>query len=259
MENEDQPKESMGFWQANPKTMFALGLITGVAVMAVIALGFILNFLLSGKNVSALTANNQQVAQQPTAQQPTADPTAQQPTTPSQPPKAVDEAKDHIWGPKTAKVTLIEYSDFECPYCAKHYDTMEQIKKAYPNDVRIIYRHFPLSFHPNAEKAAEASECASSQGKFWEMYAKIFEANKAGNMSVATWKQAAKDLGLDSAKFDKCLDSGDMAKVVAADQAEGSNAGVGGTPATFINGTLVEGALPFDSFKTQIEAAGAKN
>lgn len=259
MENEDQPKESMGFWQANPKTMFALGLITGVAVMAVIALGFILNFLLSGKNVSALTANNQQVAQQPTAQQPTADPTAQQPTTPSQPPKAVDEAKDHIWGNKSAKVTLIEYSDFECPYCAKQYDTMEQIKKAYPNDVRIIYRHFPLSFHANAEKAAEASECASAQGKFWEMYAKIFEANKAANMGVATWKQAAKDLGLDSAKFDKCLDNGDMAKVVAADQAEGSSAGVGGTPATFVNGTLVEGALPFDSFKTQIEAAGAKN
>ncbi len=259
MENEDQPKESMGFWQANPKTMFALGLITGVAVMAVIALGFILNFLLSGKNVSALTANNQQVAQQPAAQQPTNNPTAQQPATPSQPPKAVDEAKDHIWGPKTAKVTLIEYADFECPYCAKHFDTMEQIKKAYPNDVRIVYRHFPLSFHPNAEKAAEASECAAAQGKFWEMHDKIFAAKKAGTMSVDAWKQAAKDLGLNTDKFDKCLDSGEMASVVAADQAEGSNAGVGGTPATFINGTLVEGALPFDSFKTQIEAAGAKN
>lgn len=258
MEN-DQPKESMGFWQGNPKTMFALGLITGVAVMAVIALAFIVNFLLSGKNVSALTANNQQVAQQPTAQQPTTDPTAQQPTTPSQPPKAVDEAKDHIWGPKTAKVTLIEYSDFECPYCAKHFDTMEQIKKAYPNDVRIVFRHFPLSFHPNAEKAAEASECAAAQGKFWEMHDKIFDANKAGAMSVSAWKQAAKDLGLNTDKFDKCLDSGETAKIVSADQAEGSNAGVGGTPATFINGTLVEGALPFDSFKTQIEAAGAKN
>lgn len=254
MENVDQPKESMGFWQANPKTMFALGLITGIAVMAVIALAFILNFLLSGKNVSASTDNNQptqQVAQNnPTAQQPT----DQQPT-PSQPPRAVDETRDHIWGPKTAKVTLIEYSDFECPYCAKHYDTMEQIKKAYPNDVRIVYRHFPLSFHPNAEKAAEASECAAAQGKFWEMHDKIFEANKAGKMSVDAWKQAAKDLSLDSAKFDKCLDSGEMAKVVAADQAEGSNAGVGGTPATFVNGSLVEGALPLESFKAKIDAA----
>ncbi|MHB8831526.1 MAG: DsbA family protein [Patescibacteria group bacterium] len=258
MEN-DQPKESMGFWQGNPKTMFALGLITGVAVMAVVALAFIVNFLLSGKNVSALTANNQQVAQQPAAQQPTTDPTAQQPTTPSQPPKAVDEAKDHIWGPKTAKVTLIEYSDFECPYCAKHFDTMEQIKKAYPNDVRIVFRHFPLSFHPNAEKAAEASECAAAQGKFWEMHDKIFAANKAGAMSVDAWKQAAKDLGLNTDKFNKCLDSGEMASRIAQDQAEGSAAGVGGTPATFINGTLVEGALPFESFKTQIEAAGAKN
>jgi len=258
MENTDQPKEPTSIWQGNPKTMFALGLITGVAVMSTIALVFVLNTLLSGKGFGALAATGgtqqaAQVAQQPT-DQPTAD--AQQPT-PSTPPRAVDSS-DHIWGNKDAKVTLIEYSDFECPYCARHFDTVEQIKKAYPKDVRIVFRHFPLSFHPEAQKAAEASECAGVQGKFWEMHDKIFQANKDKKMSVATWKQTAKDLGLDTAKFDKCLDSGEMAKRIATDQSEGSSAGVGGTPATFVNGELVEGALPFDSFKTKIEAAGAK-
>ncbi|MFA6099539.1 MAG: thioredoxin domain-containing protein [Patescibacteria group bacterium] len=260
MEHSEKSSDSSNFWQGNPKTMFVLGLITGVAIMSTIALVFVIDFLFSGRSFgasAATTQGTQQVAQD-TNTQPTTDPTVQQPTTPSQPPKAVDEAKDHIWGNKSAKVSLIEYSDFECPYCAKQYDTMEQIKAAYPNDVRIIFRHFPLSFHPNAEKAAEASECAAVQGKFWEMYAKIFEANKASKMSVDTWKQVAKDLGLNTDKFNKCLDSGEMAKVVATDQAEGTTAGVGGTPATFVNGELIEGAMPFESFKAKIDAAGAK-
>jgi protein-disulfide isomerase len=254
MEHSESASES-GFWQGNPKTMFALGLVSGVAIMSVVALVFVLDFMFSGKTAGAIAANNpptQQVAQNnPTDQQPT----DQQPNQPSQPPKAVDEAKDHIWGNKNAKVTLIEYSDFECPYCARHFDTIKQIQQTYSKDVRIVFRHFPLSFHPNAQKAAEASECAGAQGKFWEMHDKIFEANKAGKMSVDQWKQDAKDLGLDTNKFNKCLDSGAMASVVSADQAEGSAAGVGGTPATFVNGELIEGALPFESFKAKIDAA----
>jgi len=161
---------------------------------------------------------------------------------------------DHVTGPANAKVTLIEYSDFECPYCLRHYDTTKQIMQAYPNDVRVVYRHFPLSFHANAQKAAEAAECAGAQGKFWEMHDKIYEANRAEKMGVDAWKQAAKDLKLDSAKFDKCLDSGETAKRIASDQEEGSGAGVAGTPATFVNGEMVEGALPFDSFKSKIDA-----
>lgn len=248
---------SQGFWDGNPKAMFALGMIAGVAIMSTAALIFVLNFLLSGKSFGALAANNtgNQIAQnQPSANDPTAnDPTANQPTQPSQPPRAVDKT-DHIQGPANAKVTLIEYSDFECPYCLRHYDTTKQIEQAYPNDVRVVYRHFPLSFHANAQKAAEAVECAGLQGKFWEMHDKIFEANRAQKMGVDTWKQAAKDLKLDSAKFDKCLDSGETAARVASDQTEGSAAGVGGTPATFVNGEMIEGALPFDSFKTKIDA-----
>lgn len=253
----DSSKDSSSLWQGNPKTMFALGLVAGVAIMSTAALVFILNFVLSGKSFGALAANA------PTAQvgqptDPTADPTAQ-PTQPSNPPKAVDAKAEYVLGPVDAKVTLIEYSDFECPYCLKQFDTTKQIVKAFPKDVRIVFRHFPLSFHPEAQKAAEASECAGQQGKFWEMHDIIFEANRAKKMGVDTWKQAAKDLKLDSGKFDKCLDSGEMAAKVASDQNEGSGAGVGGTPATFVNGELVEGALPFESFKSAIEAAGGKS
>ncbi|MFA6503930.1 MAG: thioredoxin domain-containing protein [Patescibacteria group bacterium] len=256
----ESSKESSNFWQTNPKTMFAMGLISGVAAMSVIALVFVLNFLFSGKTAGAfgLVAGNtqptQQVVQDPNAVQPT-DPNAVQPTQPTNPPMAVDAKTDHIKGNANAKVTLVEYYDFECPYCLKQFDTMKQVEQAYTNDVRVVYRHFPLSFHPEAQKAAEASECAAAQGKFWEMYDKIFEANRAQKMGVDQWKQDAKDLGLDTAKFNKCLDNGEMASVVAADQADGANAGVGGTPSTFVNGQMLEGALPFDSFKQAIDAA----
>lgn len=243
-------------WESNPKVTFALGLVVGVAVMSTVALVFVLNFMLSGRGVGALAANTTANTVANTVAN--TNPTAEQPTTPTNPPREVDTKRDHVYGPANAKVTLIEYSDFECPYCSKQYDTMAQIKAAYPKDVKIVFRHFPLSFHENAQKAAEASECAADQGKFWEMHDRVFEANKAGKMGVDVWKQAAKDLKLDTAKFDNCLDKGEKTARVAEDQAEGSNAGVSGTPATFINGQLIEGALPFDSFKQAIEAAGGK-
>lgn len=256
MDHSEQNKDQSDFWQGNPKTMFALGLISGVAVMATLALILVLNFLFSGKNVGAFGIGDQ-VAQQPTDQQ--IQPVVEDSYAfPSQPPREVDETRDHIYGNKNAKVTLIEYSDFECPFCSRHFDTMQQIKKDFPNDVRVVFRHFPLSFHAEAQKAGEASECAAVQGKFWEMYEKIFNANKAGNLSVAVWKQAAKDLGLDTVKFDKCLDGGEMAARVNEDLNEGSQAGVGGTPATFVNDQLLEGALPYETFKQAIQAAGAQ-
>jgi protein-disulfide isomerase len=250
---ENTSKSGNSIWESSPKTTFALGLIAGIAVMSTIALVFVLNFLMSGKGFGALAQNTNQPTQvEPTA----ADPTAVAPTeeTNFADPRPVDESRDHIWGKANAKVTLIEYSDFECPFCSKHYETMKQIKEAYPNDVRVIFRHYPLSFHPEAQKAAEASECAADQGKFWEMYDKIFAANLAGDMSVAKWKTVAAELGMDSAKFDKCLDSGEKASRVAEDLNEGSGAGVEGTPATFVNGQLVSGALPIESFKQIIDA-----
>jgi protein-disulfide isomerase len=180
-----------------------------------------------------------------------------EPTAPTLP--AVNPARDHIMGPDDAIVTMIEYSDFECPFCARHKQTMDTIKQTYPNDVRVVFRHFPLSFHSHAQKAAEASECAADQGKFWEMYEKIFDLNESRTMSVANFKQAATEIGLDRGQFDPCLDSGIKATRVAEDYTEGEAAGVQGTPATFINGELVSGAIPLESFLEILSLEGVKN
>lgn len=138
---------------------------------------------------------------------------------------------------------------------------MQQIAKDFPNDVRIVYRHFPLSsIHPFAQKAAEASECASIQGKFWEMHDQLFALGEsAGGLSIDGMKKIAADLKLDTGKFNNCLDKGETAKVVDSMYQAGAAAGVSGTPANFINGKLVEGALPYDAIKQNLASAGAKN
>lgn len=238
------------FDHGSPKAMFYMGLLAGVAVMSTIGLALTLGLLMSGKAPGSLALagnNDDQVAVAPT---PT--PTAEA-APPAAPVKPVDEKTEPIRGKKNAKVTLIEYSDFECPFCLRHVATIEQALKDYPNDVRVVYRHFPLSFHPEAQKAAEAAECAGKQGKFWEMHDEIFKANEAKTMSVAKWKEVAGNLKLNGAKFDKCLDSGETAAKIANDTNEGSAAGVGGTPGTFVNGQLVEGAVPYATFKQIIE------
>jgi protein-disulfide isomerase len=247
-----QDSSPTGILNGSPKAMFLLGLFVGVSTVTTLCLALLLGLLLSGKSLgagSALAANTPTAA--PT--DPYAAPAA--PTAPSAPVKPVDEKVDHIRGPKNAKVTLIEYSDFECPFCLRHVASVDQALKDYPKDVRLIYRHFPLSFHPEAQKAAEASECAGAQGKFWEMHDEIFKANQAGTMSVAKWKEIARTLKLDGAKFDKCLDGGEMAARVAQDEQEGAAAGVAGTPATFVNGQMVEGAVPYATLKAAIDAA----
>lgn len=245
--------------QGSPKTMFLLGLSVGVGSMAVLALMFMMSMFLGGKGGTLLAAGNTG-SNTGAAAQPTPTPSPTQPTDypPAADPAPVTEA-DHIRGNSNAKVTLLEYSDFECPFCLKHLDTLDQLLADYPNDVRLVYRHFPLSFHPEAQKAAEASECASAQGKFWEMHDAIFAANAAGEMSVGKWKSIAADLGLNTNDFNTCLDSGEMAGVVNAQLQEGSAAGIGGTPGTFVNGQLIEGAVPLATFKQVIEAAGASS
>lgn len=160
---------------------------------------------------------------------------------------------DHIRGNFDSPITLVEFSCFECPFSARHNPTLIKILDDYKGKVRLVYKHFPLGFHPNAQKAAEASECADEQGKFWEYHDKLFENFQLG-YSIENFKQWAKDLGLNSGKFNDCLDSGKFAQKVQADFQEGSAKGVNGTPATFINGQLVSGALPFDSFKQTIDS-----
>jgi protein-disulfide isomerase len=154
-------------------------------------------------------------------------------------------------GPENAPVTMVEFSDFECPYCGRAKDTVDQVTKQYGDKVRLVFRNFPLSFHPHAQKAAEAAMCANDQGKFWEMHDVLFANQKA--LEPEQLKKYAADLKLDTAKFNKCLDSGEKAEAVKADQEAGTKAGVNGTPAFFINGIPLSGAIPFEDFKTTID------
>ena len=165
---------------------------------------------------------------------------------------------EHIRGDKNAPVTIVEYSDFECPFCARAFPTITQVLDDYEGDVRLVYRHFPLSFHPQAQKAGEASECASDQGKFWEYHDLVFNNQSLLNGGINQLKTWAGELGLDQSRFDKCLDSGDHADDVKNDQISGTSAGVTGTPAFFINGIKITGAQPYSVFQQAIDAELAK-
>jgi len=159
---------------------------------------------------------------------------------------------DHIRGNPDASITLVEFSDFECPFCERQYQTLKQLLKEYPRKIRLVYRHFPLEFHQFAQKAAEASECASEQDSFWEYHDKLFENQT--DYSVENFKKWAGGLGLKTSQFNNCLDTDKYASKVQADAQEGAQKGVNGTPATFVNGQLISGALPYNTFKEAIDS-----
>ncbi len=172
---------------------------------------------------------------------------------PAQPQTFSITKDNHVRGNFNAPITLVEFSDFECPFCSRFHPTVTQALKEYGNKIRVVYKHFPLSFHPQAQKAAEASECASEQGKFWEMHDKMFENQQL--LGLEQFKKWARELKLNGSKFDTCLDSGKYAAKVAADQQEGEAKGVGGTPATFVNGQMISGAVPYATLKQAIDQA----
>lgn len=156
-------------------------------------------------------------------------------------------------GKKDVPVTLVEFSDFQCPYCQAVAPVLHQVAEKYGDKVQIIYRQFPIpSLHPFALKAAEASLCANEQGKFWEMHDAMFaDQNK---LAVSDLKKTAGQLGMDQKKFDKCLDTGRYVEQVQNDQKEGQKAGINGTPAMFINGTYVEGgSVPYATLASLID------
>ena len=166
------------------------------------------------------------------------------------------EAKGPSKGPASAPVTIVEFSDFECPYCGRGEETVAEVVRVYGDKVRVVYRDLPLPMHPNAPKAAEAAHCAGEQGKYWEMHAKLFANQRA--LEIPSLKGYAKDLKLDQAKFDKCLDSGATAALVEEGRKAGTELGITGTPAFFVNGVMISGAQPFDAFKEIIDAELAR-
>lgn len=155
-------------------------------------------------------------------------------------------------GPKDAPVTIIEFSDFQCPYCSRVIATLKEVVRLYPKQVRIAFRDFPIAgLHPKAAKAAEAARCAGEQGKFWEYHDLLFESQ--AQATPADFKRFAEQLKLDASRFATCLDSGKHAAAVASDVQEGTRLGITGTPTFFINGRLVVGALPLETFQRLID------
>lgn len=239
---------------SSSKASFLMGFLISFSILSLSLNIILINRLISpAQGQIALNSNtNTQVQNAPSV----ADPTGNQPSQPTNQAPAIQTftiTKDnHVRGDFNAPITLVEFSDFECPYCENHYPTLNKILSDYQGQVRLVYKHFPLSFHPNSEKAAEASECADEQGKFWGYHDKLFD-NQPSGLSTDKFKQWAKDLGLNSQQFDNCLDTGKYAQKVQADYQEGVTKGVNGTPATFVNGILVSGALPYEQFKSAID------
>ena len=155
-------------------------------------------------------------------------------------------------GPKDARVTLVEFSDFQCPYCAKAAPQVEAILKAYPKDVKLFYKQFPLDTHPQAKMAAEASLAAFKQGKFWELHDKMFANYRSlSRENVLVW---AKALGLDMPRFEKDMNSPLTRAVVERDTAEGDQAGVEGTPTIFVDGKRFNGPIDLQVLKPVLDA-----
>lgn len=165
----------------------------------------------------------------------------------------LETAGHPAFGPEDAPVTLVEFSDFQCPYCQGFLPTLEQIKENYADRVRVVYRQFPLrNIHPQAQVAAEASLCAWEQDRFWELHDLMFQEQQS--LTADDLKEKAERVGLDVEAFAECLDSERHTDRVQDDLEAGVAAGVSGTPAIFVNGRpLPGGAVPFDTLSEVID------
>ena len=178
------------------------------------------------------------------------------PVTPQQPTIVeIDTVGRPFLGPEDAPITLVEFTDYECPFCGRHFrDTAPRILSQYDGRIKYVVLNFPLStIHPGAQKAAEAAECAHDQGKFWEYHDMLFRNQAA--LDGASLNRYAADIGLDTVAFSTCLDSGAKRQQVLSDFQLGQSVGVSGTPMFFVNGQPLLGARPFSSFQRMIDAA----
>lgn len=166
-------------------------------------------------------------------------------------PVKIDVGDSPFKGPKNAKVTIVEFSDFQCPYCSRGKTIMEEVLAAYPKDVKVVFKHLPLDFHAQAVPASKATIAAGKQGKFWEMHDKIFD-NQA-KLADDFYAQAAKELGLNVDKFNKDFSDPKTEEAVKKDVALAKSLGVQGTPNFFVNGVNLRGAYPLPEFQKIID------
>lgn len=241
---------------------FIVGIMSGAA-FSLFLMGLIVGYGIGSWQSARLSAAGSpplQIAQVPTA--PTAPPQAPQPPVPAADPAKPDD--DAVLGKADAPVTLIEFVDYQCPFCKRFFDqTFSQLKTEYVDTgkIKLVMRDFPLSFHQNAQKASEATECAEEGGKFWEMHDLLFAKQDEWASSTTAndlFKQYATSLGLGKT-FDSCLDTGKHAQEVQKDLNDGTAAGINGTPGFWVigkdgKGQQISGAVPFSNFKTVIDA-----
>ena len=249
------------FSKLSPKSALWVGLVGGVLALGTIGFVVLLTITLRGGVNLSNTASTAPIA---IVNQPT--PTAPQQPTAQAPAGAVPPLTnaDHVRGNKNAQLTWIEYSDFECPFCKRFHPSMLQMMKDYGDKIKWVYRHYPLSFHQNASKEAEASDCANEIGgneAFWKYADAILERTTSNGtgFSLDALVPLAKELGLNESKFKNCLDSGKYAAHVQQDENGGQSAGVNGTPGSFLIGKdgkaqFISGALPYEQIKAAIDA-----
>jgi len=160
--------------------------------------------------------------------------------------------KSPVKGPADASVTMVEFSDFQCPFCARSNPLIDQVIQAYPKDLKFVYKEFPLPMHQNAMPASRAAVAAQRQGKYWEMHDKLFANQQA--LQPDNFKQYAQELGLDVAKFEQDMNSPDVQAQIAEDMQLARQSAVGGTPTLFLNGKKVQNRS-FDGLKQLIDEA----
>jgi protein-disulfide isomerase len=169
-----------------------------------------------------------------------------------EPLRETPEATGPQRGPADARVTIVEFSDFQCPFCGRLAPILKQLQQAYPTDVRLVFRNFPLrAIHPNAGRAAQAGVCAGAQGKFWEMHDAMYADQNA--LGQAALEDKARRVGLDPRAFSDCLQSTRTAEAIAADEQAAERLGLSGTPGSFVNGRFVNGALPLSDWRKLVD------
>ncbi len=254
MDNTVAPKS--GFLSTmSPIQVFIFGVVEAILVLCTIGFFIMLGVYFRSSDDGVNTYTPPTVVNQPTNTNPSNQPSAPVSVAP------VDPKVDHIRGNANAKVTLVEYSDLECPFCKRFHPSMQQIVDKYGKDVRWVFRHFPLdSIHSQARPEAIAAECASEQGKFWEFIDKIYEVTPGNNgLDMSKLGEYAKASGVKNiSKFQSCVDAKKYADRVQRDSNSGEAAGVNGTPNTIIIGpngetTVLPGAVPFEQIETAIK------